>query len=498
MPFNMFPYSNLHGLNADWLLQTVKTAAQQAATASAQAAQAAAQAAAAAAQAAEFEAQIVSIYGSIASIEDDVDQLQEDVSTAEQGIDVLNTWKYLAQQDIDDLQDDVGNAVSFTEDQTGKTSGEKAQARANIEAMKQKPILIYCDDDLPTTVNDTASIAVGAFHPADGTVGNMVLGQNGIVGELTGTETVGGLRKYIVTSLGSSSLLLPKALRVDVAMTLTDAEKSLGRGNIAALENQTILRYTTTDIPATGGASATVQKTSIYSSEGIKEHDFVISKNGYLGIVYSISGNSVTIGGTGISAGFLPKSGGTMAGNLNMGHYAISNVGHFTAEDSVDIVDTLDDNEGVTISVEANVSGGTMAPVVNFTGSLGNAKAKLGNVADPVEDDQAATKGFVKELFFDVMFTGTTYASDAACNKTWAQIASAIEAGKMLRIFYDENNMEYGMVTNFSIAYTKTIYDNVDTLSASSTICFDDNLTPGLVVNIYMSAESLTIYATEG
>ena len=30
MPFNMFPYSNLHGLNADWLLRTVKQAAEDA------------------------------------------------------------------------------------------------------------------------------------------------------------------------------------------------------------------------------------------------------------------------------------------------------------------------------------------------------------------------------------------------------------------------------------------------------------------------------------
>lgn len=33
MPFNMFPFSNLHGLNADWLLRTVKQAAEDAAEA---------------------------------------------------------------------------------------------------------------------------------------------------------------------------------------------------------------------------------------------------------------------------------------------------------------------------------------------------------------------------------------------------------------------------------------------------------------------------------
>ena len=47
MPFNMFPYSNLHNINADWLLKTVKQAATDASQAEsdAQAAQAAAEAA---------------------------------------------------------------------------------------------------------------------------------------------------------------------------------------------------------------------------------------------------------------------------------------------------------------------------------------------------------------------------------------------------------------------------------------------------------------------
>lgn len=122
MPFNMFPYSNLHNINADWLLKEVKDAAEDAAQA---------------VQDAQEAAATVETYGTrLDTAEGDIDALELRMGTAEDDIDALKalnlgTRLTAAEGDIDNLETSVAakaNSSDVTAALAGKVDSHMGKA----------------------------------------------------------------------------------------------------------------------------------------------------------------------------------------------------------------------------------------------------------------------------------------------------------------------------------------------------------------------------------
>lgn len=106
MPFNMFPFSNLHNLNMDWILQKIKEALHLTQEAQEAAEEAAATVAGYDAQLEEITGDITALDGRIDTAEDDIDALEGRMTSAESDIStkadktrpIVFDWLTIAQQ----------------------------------------------------------------------------------------------------------------------------------------------------------------------------------------------------------------------------------------------------------------------------------------------------------------------------------------------------------------------------------------------------------------
>lgn len=223
MPFNMFPYSNLHGLNADWLLKTVKEAAHDAG-------ESAESAAASAAIAEGVQGQITELDGRVEACETGLSHAvkftPQTLTLLQQG-QARNNIGAISAGELSD-----SGAVIYNHEQA-LTTEQKAVARENIgavannaSALSQAGAVTYgSEQSLTDTQKARARTNIGAISAAD-------------IPSATGT------------------------VQYDQAQSLTDSQKAQARSNISAaaasdIPNVTdVLRYSAQSLTASQKAQA--------------------------------------------------------------------------------------------------------------------------------------------------------------------------------------------------------------------------------------------------
>lgn len=184
MAFNMFPFSNLHNLNTDWILKTIKelkTAAEQAAS-------------------------TVAGYA---------------------------TRLHQAEQDIDALE---GSRVSYAAAQQ-LTSGQQTTARGNIGAAPAVGVVYYDQDQaLSETYKARARANIGAADAA-------VMPDVSDVVRTSAQTLTGDQKLQARENIGAAENTLPGAVKYSEAQSLTDAQELQARENIGAQEAGSYVKY---------------------------------------------------------------------------------------------------------------------------------------------------------------------------------------------------------------------------------------------------------------
>ena len=178
MAFNMFPFTNLHNLNTDWILKTIKDL--KAAT--------------------ELAASTVAGYAA---------RLLQ------------------AEQDIDALE---GSRVSYAAAQQ-LTSSQQTTARGNIGAAPAVGVVYYDQDQaLSETYKARARANIGAADAA-------VMPDVSDVVRTSAQTLTGDQKLQARENIGAAENTLPGAVKYSAAQSLTDAQKLQARENIGAAEN---------------------------------------------------------------------------------------------------------------------------------------------------------------------------------------------------------------------------------------------------------------------
>lgn len=206
MPFNMFPFSNLHNLNADWLLRTVKQAAEDAAEA---------------AQSAESIA--AGVEGQLAKTV----KVTPQTWTAAQKSQARANIGAAAVADIPDVSD----VLRYTAQDL--TSAQKAQARANIGAVADTGLalahagaVVYNAEQELTTAQKTRVIGNIGAAPADSYVK---------YGTQSLTDSEKAQARENIGAVGQADIpTIQGVVRFDQRQSLTVYQKLQARTNIGA------------------------------------------------------------------------------------------------------------------------------------------------------------------------------------------------------------------------------------------------------------------------
>ena len=220
MPFNMFPYSNLHNLNLDWILNTVKTMA----------------------AAVEAAATTVETYAArLSQVETNVQAItpaatgavRHDVS---QSLDAANRRR--AATNI--------HAVSY--DAVLLSADEQAQARSNIGAIGSGDIppaanaVLYTEQSLTELQKAQARTNIEAVSSSQyNTLNGRVQSLEGSAVKYTSQSLTDGQKAQARTNIGAAAATdIPQAPVLYTAQQLTAAQKAQARSNIGAISNSAL------------------------------------------------------------------------------------------------------------------------------------------------------------------------------------------------------------------------------------------------------------------
>ena len=222
MPFNMFPFSNLHNLNADWLLKTVKEAAEDAS-------ESAESAAASAAIAEGVQGQITELDGRVEACETGLSHAvkftPQTLTLLQQG-QARNNIGAISAGELSD-----SGAVIYNHEQT-LTTEQKAVARANIgavannaSALSQAGAVTYGSEQyLTDTQKARARANIGAVSSSDipSITGAVLFDESQ---DLTNSEKAQARTNIDAAPAGGY-------VKYDSAQNLSNAQKALARSNI--------------------------------------------------------------------------------------------------------------------------------------------------------------------------------------------------------------------------------------------------------------------------
>lgn len=421
MPFNMFPYSNLHNLNLDWILNTVKTMA------------AAVEAAATtvetyAARLSQVETNIQAITPAAnGAVRHDVSQSLDTANRRRAAVNIhavsydtvllspderaqaRSNIGAAASEAIPDVSDVVRtSAQSFTD-------AQKTQARTNIGAAAAGAIPDVSDVVRVTAQTFTSaeqrtacgnikavSYNTQSASPADRTVARANLQAVGYEAQ-TLTEAEKTQARTNIGALGSSDIPAPEgAVLYNESQSLTDVQKARARNNIGAISESALPDdYTLT-------VSENEQGTGYDVTGSLSEAS---RAGGRVFIVLAQSGK------TREALADLVYAGGTLVS-------ASASFVDFFAVDSV-IPNTI-------TNVVINSNGATVTDILQ------------GHVPQPSVIGADAGKCLVAGRGtcswedkgpLVVTFSGTSANRNASCDKTWAEINAA---GSKIELWYQQ------------------------------------------------------------
>ena len=191
MPFNMFPYSNFHQLNADWILKTIKQAA---------------------VAVAEAASTVSGYLARLVDVEDKVQSLEN------------SRVSYASEQRLTDVQ--------------------KKRARGNIGAAPSRGVVYYNEEQLLSDeYKATARDNIGALSEAD--VEDVI--------RYSEQDLSAEQKAQARTNIGavSSGDIPTGVVRYDAQQQLTDEQKQRARSNISAAsvaDAQNVVKYTAQEL----------------------------------------------------------------------------------------------------------------------------------------------------------------------------------------------------------------------------------------------------------
>ena len=430
MPFNMFPYTNLHNLNLDWVLNIVKTMA----------------------------AAVEAAAGTVESYAARLTQVETNVQT------ITPAATGAVRHDVSQTLD-TGNrrraatnihAVSY--DSTVITSGEKQQARTNIGAADAATVTALAEN-ISALENSRVSYAAaqtltdGQKAQARTNIGAAAASAIPDVSDVlrySSQSLTDGQKSQARTNIGAAATSaipdVSDVLRYS-SQSLTDGQKNQARTNIGAassadIPDEAVLVGVSPDELGTGYESD-MTLTEILAA--VAEDRVVMLRLEPIGDTNAYYG-MITTDSTTVSANIIimQAPGSAMASRVY--NVNISNSG------GSDVI-TVSYNDFRTAQ-DCSISD---AGKIWTVGS--NGRPSWQDPAGPLV----------------VTFTGTTARDNAACDKTWAQIQAA---GRNIEIWYHSGSTYFrlaSIIEYTNVAGTLTITDEENTLLYYITAHIDSN-----------------------
>lgn len=480
MPFNMFPYSNLHNLNLDWILNTVKTMA-----AAVEAAATTVETYAARLRKVETDIQAITPAAN-GAVRHDVSQSLDTANRRRAAVNIhavsydtvllspdekaqaRSNIGAAASEAIPDVSDVVRtSAQSFTD-------AQKTQARTNIGAAAAGAIPDVSDVVRVTAQTFTSaeqrtacgnikavSYNTQSASPADRTVARANLHAVGYEAQ-TLTETEKTQARTNIGALGSSDIPAPEGAVLYTAQTLTDGQKQQARTNIGALGSSDVSDVVRTSAQTLTDGQKQQARTNIQAeieqihmtisnpSENVyttsADFDEVVwaaAHNIPVWIYLTPYGEAVTYVGC------------ARLTNTAQGYESIGATLTFTRQAANSFVPEtwynvswLDGNPAPVLTVTTYQ--GRMVP--NPTSNDAGKALTVNNMGVPVWTTPAGP--------LVVTFSGTSANNNASCDKTWAEINAAgtnielwyqqqYSKTKLVPVIY-QNSAVYGEFTHIS------------------------------------------------
>ena len=391
MPFNMFPYSNLHNFNLDWILGVVKTMATAVE--------------AAAGTVADYAARLAAVETSVQEITPAAaGAVRHDVS---QSLDAANRRR--AATNI--------HAVSY--DPQLLSADEQAQARTNIGAVSSGDIppaqdaVLYTAQQLTEAQQGQARSNIAAASQSDMTAvqGGLQRTVRWDVQQLTDVQ-----KAQARTNIGAISTEdIPPATSAVLytAQELTDGQQNQARKNINSAELQPVVVINNS---AQGVYTTSADFDEILSA---LTHNVPVwismlpygDSSEYLGTARLVNN------GTGISA------------TLTLTRQAADSL----LQETWYNVSWLDGDPAPVLTVTTYQGRMVPNPTSNDTGKV----LAVNSLGRPVWEDKGPLV---------VTFSGTTAGGSAACDKTWSEIQAALTAGRPLTLQYANSASTYQML----------------------------------------------------
>lgn len=390
--FPFFPYTNFHELNADWVLKTVK------------------------------------------QIADAVSQFADNLA---------HVVRVTAQNfTVDEQRIACGNirAVSYHTQST--SAADRTVARANLQAVG------YEAQNLTDAQKTAARDNIGAISENDLPDISDVVRYSAQVStdaqKQTARENIGAASQ---TDMSAAEANIQRAVRWD-AQTLSDAQKAQARSNIGASQVGTIpagvVRYDAEQTLTEVQKAQARENIGANSGSAPDDYVFIVSENEQ-GTGYEVTGNlSDAAQVTGRVFIVLEQSGRTRESLAEL-----SFTGATLTAASAFFADFFDVTSSIPNTITQVIIDNNGATVTEIQQRQVPQPAPLGADAGKVLTATRSGAEWQDKEPLVVTFSGTTVDGDAACDKTWTQIAAAIADGKELSLRYDDG------VNTYQLLYAK-------------------------------------------
>lgn len=406
MSFNQFPYSNLHNLNLDWILATLKA----------------------------MVATVEQAQGTISGYESRLEAAETAISQI--GPPALGAVRHDVSQalDAENRRRAVGNIHAVSHDAQLLDAAQRAQVRSNIQAVS------YEEQELTSYQQAQARENIGAISSGD-----IPPAQDAVLyteQQLTSAqqeqarENIGAASQ---TDMSAAQAGLQRSIRWDVQQ-LTDAQKQQARANIGAVSSGDIPPAQDAVLYTAQQLTAAQQRQARQNIGAAGVYTLIVAEN-ELQTGYEVSGSVAEA-----------------AAALDVDKLILV---QFQGPVTIDVLPRLQytGNQLTGLQAEIVISADASSPMPNMiyritiTDSNGQGQATVEEIEQrqvPVPDlilDQGKvlTVGSNGRAVWNapaeplvVTFSGSTEENDAACDKTWAQI---IAAPSLILRYVDERNV---------------------------------------------------------